>query len=121
MPTNHPDLKEALLRRAHHAGIALQWILYGTSGHTDRPPGPGGPLAHYTRCTGELSTYMKCLARVSELADVGTPFRKPQHACVYKCVLSLERSNKHAREGKPGSALMRSCSAHLTECVSGCR
>ena len=80
-------MKQVLSRRPADAGIALQWVLFGTSGHLQRPTAAPGTLRHYTRCSGQLSTYMKCLARPRELAaDVVVPFRKPQHSCVYRCV-----------------------------------
>ena len=79
-----PDLKGVLRGFRGAAGLSMQWLLFGTSGHIKRPQ-PGGPLAHFTKCTGQLSFQMKCLANMWHAAHhmmVGNTV----HDCTYKCV-----------------------------------
>lgn len=58
-----PDLKAVLRDFKGNAGLSMQWIIFGSSGHVQRPR-PGGPLAHYHQCTGGLSFQMKCMANM---------------------------------------------------------
>ena len=78
-----PNLKEFLRARRGAAGLTLQWVMFGSSGHRDRPQ-PGGPLRHFDKCSNQLSFEMKCFAASYHLCDV--PFTKPTflHACAYK-------------------------------------
>ena len=77
-----------------NAGLSLQWVLFGSSGHVSRPT-PGGPLAHYHKCTGELSYQMKCMANMFHAADhmmVGNTV----HDCTYRCALLRTCAWSHA-------------------------
>ena len=79
-----PDLKGVLRGFKGNAGLSMQWVMFGSSGHVERPP--GGPLAHYTRCTGHLSFQMKCMANMYHATHhmmVGNTV----HDCTYRCVL----------------------------------
>lgn len=80
-----PDLKGYLMQHRGAAGLTLQWVVFGSSGHRERPP--GGPLRHFSTCSNELSYQMKCLAASYHLS--AHPFTAPimLHACCYKCVL----------------------------------
>lgn len=52
--------------------LALNWVLFGSSGHKARPP--GGPLASYTACvpaTHHESTHVKVIAHTTHLVDMG--------------------------------------------------
>ena len=80
-----PDLKGVLHDFRGNAGLSLQWVLFGSSGHEKRPT-PGGPLAHYHKCTGKLSFQMKCMANMYHASHhvlVGNTV----HDCTYKCAL----------------------------------
>ena len=81
-----PDLKAFLLKNRNAAGLSLQWLLFGSSGHKRRPE-PGGPLRHYSTCTGELAYQMKCMASTFHLCD--TPMLGDTvHDCAYKYAAS---------------------------------
>lgn len=62
-PAENPKITETLAEFKDSPGLSLQWVLFGSSGRDDRPE-PGGPLAHYTQCTGVLSYQMKCVANM---------------------------------------------------------
>ena len=52
--------------------LALNWVLFGSSGHKQRPK--GGPLAAYTACVPAAhpeSTHTKVIARTAALVDMG--------------------------------------------------
>jgi hypothetical protein len=77
-----PDLKTVLRGFRGNAGLSMQWVLFGSSSHVARPT-PGGPLAHYTKCTGQLSFQMKCMANTYHAAHhimVGNTV----HDCTYR-------------------------------------
>lgn len=79
-----PDLKGVLRSFKGNAGLSMQWVMFGSSGHVKRPT-PGGPLAHYHQCTGKLSFQMKCMANMYHAANhmmVGNTV----HDCTYRCV-----------------------------------
>jgi hypothetical protein len=82
-----PNLKATLARFKGNAGISLQWIMFGSGGHVQRPK-LGGPLQHYTRCSGQLSQHQKCLMN-SYFAPSGDAPVMPNdlgvHACSYRC------------------------------------
>jgi hypothetical protein len=85
-----PDLKSVLRSFKGNAGLSLQWVIFGSSGHTKRPT-PGGPLAHYHQCTGKLSFQMKCMANMYHATHhmmVGNTV----HDCTYKCASGYLRS-----------------------------
>lgn len=78
-----PDLKEVLRSFKGNAGLSMQWVMFGSSGHVKRPT-PGGPLAHYHQCTGKLSFQMKCMANMYHASHhmmVGNTV----HDCTYRC------------------------------------
>lgn len=90
----HPGLKAELRSFRGNAGLSLQWVLFGSSGHVKRPT-PGGPLAHYHKCTGYLSFQMKCMANMYHATHhmmVGNTV----HDCTYKCA-------PPAREARPAA------------------
>lgn len=62
----------------------MQWVMFGSSGLVKRPS-PGGPLAHYQKCTGYLSFQTKCLANMYHAADEMMKGDNV-HRCQYKCV-----------------------------------
>lgn len=80
-----PDLKGFLAKQKGATGLALQRVLFGSSGFEQRP-GPGGPLRHYTKCKDLLSFPSKCMASSFHLCT--TPFTNPADldSCAYKCV-----------------------------------
>ena len=83
-----PNLKGVLRDFRGNAGLSMQWVLFGSSGHEKRPT-PGGPLAHFYKCTGELSFQMKCMANMYHAARhvlVGNTV----HDCTYKCALASQ-------------------------------
>jgi hypothetical protein len=81
-----PDLKGFLSTQRHVAGLSLQWVLFGSSGHKRRPA-PGGPLRHYNKCTGELAYQMKCMASTFHLCSTAM-LGDTVHDCAYRCACS---------------------------------
>ena len=77
-----PNLKSVLTSFKGNAGLSMQWVMFGSSGHVKRPT-PGGPLAHYHQCTGKLSFQMKCMANMFHASHhmmVGNTV----HDCTYR-------------------------------------
>lgn len=82
LASKNPNLKGVLESFKGNAGLSMQWVLFGSSGHKKRPT-PGGPLAHYHKCTGHLSFQMKCMANMYHATHhmmVGNTV----HDCTYK-------------------------------------
>lgn len=109
-----PHLKKHLQTRRGAAGLTLQWVMFGSGGHRDRPQ-PGGPLRHFDECSDKLSFEMKCLAASHHLCDV--PFIKPTflHACGYKyapCCAVLCFKLMHAPRARPRDVLYCTNCAH---------
>ena len=93
----YPNIKDALRPFRGTAALAMQWVLFGTGGVVERPAG-GGMLHHFTRCSGELSKWTKCL-----VSNHHAPRRqlligdKTIHPCSVTCAPS------------PPSALLHAC------------
>jgi hypothetical protein len=68
-----PDI---LRRHEHNGGLSLNWMLFGSSGHTERPP--GGVIANYHKCTKNV--HVKAIVNTAHcLRNAGNP-----HVFVYK-------------------------------------
>jgi hypothetical protein len=62
----------ARLEKKRVGALALNWVLFGSSGHKTRPQ--GGPLASYTACipaSHPESTHVKVIAHTASLLDMG--------------------------------------------------
>ena len=106
MALEEPDLKGYLMRHRGAAGLSLQWVLFGSSGHRDRPA--GGPLRHFNKCSNQLSYQMKCMASSHHLHE--HPFIAPLvlHSCCYKCVsVSFSCSDNKTSPGSISSLFLR--------------
>lgn len=58
--TERDALKKVLRRSFRYtAAVSLQWVLFGSGGHRERPQ--EGQVGGFQRCTGLLSKQMKCL------------------------------------------------------------
>lgn len=74
-PVEDVPLAQALGRYEKHAGVAAAWMLYGSSGHQDRPPGL--VLRHYTRRMAYPDRHVKCAvdpARIVRSITIGHQF-----------------------------------------------
>ena len=77
-------LKEVLRRSFRYtAAVSLQWVLFGSGGHRDRPA--GGQLASFDRCTGTLSKQMKCLGSAYWFHKTATFRPKRTQQCTMRC------------------------------------
>ena len=88
MPVKQPQGKLPSVLQKHFSntvGVSLQRVTFGSSGHVGRPR-DGGPLVHYTKCSGQLSHRTKCMARTNEAAPRLFGGGK-QQGCSYRCAL----------------------------------
>ena len=82
-----PHLKQTLVDFKGNAGISLQWIMFSSGGHVERPV-PGGPLRHFSHCSGRLSPHQKCLMNSYHAPPGDAPVMPSDqgvHACTYRC------------------------------------
>ena len=73
-----------VLRRSFRftAAVSLQWVLFGSSGHRQRPA--EGQLGGFRRCTGVLSKQMKCLGNAFWLRAPDTFRPTHVHQCTFR-------------------------------------
>lgn len=82
--TDRDALKTALRRSFRYtAAVSMQSVLFGSGGHTTRPP--GGQLAGFQRCTGVLSQQMRCLGSSYWLHDAASFLPKRTQQCTLRC------------------------------------
>lgn len=82
-------LKQFLDVRKHSVGVAVHWILFGSS-HRETTPERGGMLRHYTRCEKEPFNIVKTIANTYFLRDSkGAP-----HNALFMCALLLWPSQR---------------------------
>eukprot|EP00892_Ulva_mutabilis_P002018 jgi/Ulvmu1/11817/UM080_0028.1 len=76
-------LKDVMRRHFRYtAAVSLQWVLFGTSGRRDRPP--GGQLRGFQKCAASLSKQMKCLGNAYWLHKAGTFRPKRTQQCTMR-------------------------------------
>ena len=89
-------LKRVLRRQFRYSGaVAMQWILFGTSGHP-KPPAEGA-LRGFHRCTGVLSAWLKCLGGSAWLHPAGA--LRPWE--VHNCALRRDAPAAALADGTP--------------------
>jgi len=76
-----PDINAFMARYEAYGGLALNWLIFGSSGHKKRPP--GGVLINYNKClpSGQVeNTHVKVVANTRWLLTVGDD----PHTVVYR-------------------------------------
>ncbi len=86
VPAQHNDLKTLLRPYESFAGLAVNWLLFGTSGHKTRPP---GLTIDNFRMRAEKShpdnAHVKCIVQPAKVVEANGPHAfvcKPGHAIV---------------------------------------
>ncbi|KAI8466105.1 MAG: hypothetical protein J3K34DRAFT_524780 [Monoraphidium minutum] len=90
--------------------LALNWVLFGSSGHKVRPP--GGPLASYTSCVPAAhpeSTHVKVIAHTSALLDMGGT---PHEAALRPGATIVDADGAPSSAPKSSSARWRSAALY---------
>lgn len=88
---------KAVLRRSfrYTAAVSLQWVLFGSGGHKERPP--GGQLRGFQRCTGVLSKQMKCLGSSFWLHQTAAFLPKRTQQCTLRCAQHVQHAQHACR------------------------
>jgi hypothetical protein len=63
LPRSCDDLRELLKDYEDHAGLAMNWCIYGSSGHVKRPPTQINHLHHHSEQSWEPNQYIKSIVR----------------------------------------------------------
>jgi hypothetical protein len=98
-PTVHVNLRKVLRNYQRYPAVAVHWILFGSSGHLQRPPGL--VVENYLKC-GTDAGEIKSIVNPRQLAKVLNP-----HYCKYKHGAWAVDENKRPVEGaypKPATA-----------------
>lgn len=67
----------------YNAVVSMQWLLFGSNGHTVPPP--EGQLEGFQRCTGSPSRQMKCLANTYWFHTAGVFQQNQVHQSFFRC------------------------------------
>lgn len=70
-PLHGSDLRRTLADYEHYPGIAVHWLMFGSSGHKERPNGL--VIENYTRCSPALSPLIKSIVNPRRVCRPKSP------------------------------------------------